>query len=60
MLIEILRKCSFGGYGIYIWPCYILLLALISWQIFAALRRNLSMHAKIKNQWLGTDSDPQA
>lgn len=27
-----------NGYGIYIWPCYVLLFLLISWQLIRALR----------------------
>lgn len=56
-----LNLCDMGGYGKYIWPCYALLLVVISWQIFAALKRNLWLHSKLKQDtWSIKNSDEQA
>lgn len=50
-----------GGYGIYIWPSYALLLAIISVFIFRAIRCNLQMQKKIRQDlWSGSDSDNQS
>lgn len=38
-----------GGYGFYVWPCYVLLLIIIGWLLFATMRNNKSVHAKLKN-----------
>ena len=49
-----------NGYGVYIWPCYVLLLALISWQLIMALKKNSIVRKNIaKNLQLGLISDKQ-
>ncbi len=56
----VVNLCSMGGYGIYVWPCYVLLLGLLTWQIFAALKKNIAVHSKLKkDMWSGTNSDSQ-
>ncbi len=38
---------SMDGYGIYVWPCYALLLVLLSWQIYVAIKRNITIQQNI-------------
>ncbi len=60
MLKHLLQLCNMGGYGVYVWPSYILLLTLISWQVFAALKKNLAIQNKLKQDlWSGSNSDQQ-
>lgn len=60
MFEYIFKLFHMGGYGIYVWPCYALLLGLLTWQIYAAIKRNLAMHLKIKqDQSAGSNSDQQ-
>lgn len=48
MFKQLFSMCAMGGYGKYIWPCYAILLILISWQIFATVRRDTLIHNKLK------------
>lgn len=56
----ILQLFDMGGYGVYIWPCYALLLSIIAWLIFSSLRRNIAMRTNLKqNLWSeGSDRQP--
>ncbi len=61
MLEYILQRCDMSGYGIYVWPCYALFLLTLSWQIFKALRRDLLVHSKLKQElWSRVEIDKQA
>lgn len=51
MLGYIYTICDLGGYGVYIWPCYILLLTLLAWQILSAIKRNAEMHKRVQIEW---------
>lgn len=60
MFEHFLKICDMNGYGIYIWPSYALLLIVIAWQIFAAIKRNAAVHSKLKQDlWSGSNSDQQ-
>lgn len=61
MLSKIISFFDMGGYGIYIWPCYALLLLTLTWQVLRALRKSIYMRDILKqNVWSGTNSDPQS
>lgn len=52
MLSVIFNLFDMGGYGIYVWPCYGLLLLLITWQVLRALRKSIYMRDTIRqNSW---------
>lgn len=38
-----------NGYGVYVWPCYILLLLTLSIYILQSIRRNILTHQKLKS-----------
>lgn len=60
MLSQIIKFCDMGGYGVYVWPCYVLFLTVVAWQIFGAMKRNIKVYNKVKdNVWFGTNSDKQ-
>lgn len=56
----VLQLFDMGGYGIYVWPCYALLLSVISWLIFSSLKRNIAMRTNLKQNLWSNDSDRQA
>ncbi len=55
MLTNIIKNLDMGGYGIYVWPCYFLLLLVITWNVFSAFRRHLMLRKALKKDiWHGT------
>ena len=36
-----------GGYGIYIWPCYLIFILVFSWHLYAALKTSVNIKKKI-------------
>lgn len=51
MFEEFMTFCAMGGYGKYVWPCYALLLILIIWHIVATVRRDVSVHRNLKQDF---------
>ena len=49
MLRDILEFINMGGYGVYIWPCYLLLICLLYMHIASALKHKKRIKIKIYN-----------
>lgn len=50
-----------NGYGVYIWPCYGLLLLLISWHLIMSLKKNFTVRKNLlQHLQLRLISDQQA
>lgn len=39
-----------GGYGVYVWPCYLISVLVIGWQLSSALRQLRAVKHKIYAQ----------
>jgi len=60
MLKQLVTYWYMGGYGIYVWPCYVALLAIVSWLLVDAVKKNMLIHNKIKQDlWYRSNSDKQ-
>lgn len=51
MSIQNMLNPNFGIYSIYIWPCYILFVLIISWHMIAALRKHKAIIKEIALSW---------
>jgi heme exporter protein CcmD len=54
---EILEFLAMGGYAVYIWPCYALLIIVLFWHLYRALITNKNLKVKLKHLYLGSNSD---
>lgn len=46
---KLISLFDMAGYGVYVWPCYVLLLGFIGWQVFVALKKNTAVRKNIKD-----------
>lgn len=44
---QILEFLHMGGYGLYIWPCYLIFILVFSWHLYAALKTAVNIKKKI-------------
>ena len=50
-----------NGYGLYIWPCYLLFFVCIAWQVMAAIKKGTALRKYLTYELqAGTISDKQA
>jgi heme exporter protein CcmD len=60
MFSYIFKILNMNGYGVYVLSCYGLFLALMTWQVVAALKRSVVTRGNLKQHlWSGSVSDPQ-
>lgn len=45
-----------NNYGMYIWSCYSIFILLITYYVFAALKRSVAIHKELKKKFLAENS----
>jgi heme exporter protein CcmD len=57
MFKYLLQFFDMGGYGIYVWPCYAILLLMLSWYVVSIFKKNIAVRKSLANIWSENSSD---